>query len=101
MSAANIQPFLASLTFPSPVPGGTVVTATVTLSGLALTDTVVGTGSSDPSIVRINRGIIIPAGSSSAAFAINTFRSHVTKTVTITATLGQVALTKNLTITGR
>ena len=100
-SAANIQPILASLSFPSSVECGSIVTATVTLTGVTSSDIVVGTGSSDPSIVRINRGIIIPAGSSSATFAINTFRSHITKTVTITATSGQVALTKNLTITGR
>ena len=100
-STAVIQPILASLTFLSPVPGGTVVTATVTLTGVTSSDVVVGTGSSDPSIVRINRGIIIPAGSSSATFAINTFRSHGTQTVTITATSGQVAQSANLTITGR
>ena len=92
---------LSSLTFTSPVPGGTVLTATVTLSAVATSDVVVGTGSSDPSIVRINRGVIVHTGSQSATFAINTFRSHVTQSVTITATLGQVVQSQNLTITGR
>ena len=92
---------LSALTFPSPVPGGTIVTATVTLSGPATADTVVGLSSSDSSIVRVHRAVIVPAGSTSATFLINTFRSHVTKTVTIQATLGCVALTKDLTISGR
>ena len=92
---------LSSLTFASPVPGGTVVTATITLSGVAASDVVVGTGSSDPSIVRINRGVIVHAGSQSATFVINTFRSHTTQTVTVTATLGTVVQTQTLTITGR
>ena len=92
---------LISLTFPSPVPGGTVLTATVTLNEATPVDVVVGLSSTDSSIVRLQRAVTVPAGSSSATFAINTFRSHVTKTVTIQATLGQVALTKDLTITGR
>ena len=92
---------LSSLTFPSPVSGGTVLTATVTLSSITPTDAVIGLSSNDPSVVRINRGVIVPAGSSSATFAINTFRSHVAKTVTITATLGQAVKTIPLTITGR
>ena len=96
-----MTPVLSSLNFPSPVPCGTVVTATVTLSGPAPTDTVIGLSSSDQSVVRINRGVIIPAGSSSATFAINTYRSHVTQTVTVTATLGTVVQTIPLTITGR
>ena len=100
-SSAAIQPVLSSVSFPSPVPGGTVLTATVTLSGPALADTVVGLSSSDSSVVRLNRAVVVPAGASSATFAINTFRSHTTKTVTITATLGAVTLTKDLTITGR
>lgn len=92
---------LDSLTFPSPVPGGTVLTATVTLNRITSSDVVVGLSSSDSAVVRVHRAVIIPAGSSSATFPINTFRSHVTKTVTITATLGTVVQTQNLTITGR
>ena len=92
---------LVALAFPSPVPGGTVVAATVTLSGPAATDTVVGLTSSDSSVVRVHRAMIVPAGSSSATFLINTYRSHVTKTVTIQATLGSVVQAKDLTITGR
>lgn len=92
---------VSSLAFPSSVSGGTVVTATVTLSSAAPFDTAVGLSSSDSSVVRLHRSVIILAGSSSATFAINTYRSHVTKTVTITATLGTAALTKDLTITGR
>ena len=92
---------LSSLTFPSPVPGGTVVTATVTLSGTTPSDVVVGLSSSNSAIVRLHRGVIIPAGSSSATFAINTFRSHVSNTVTIQASLNGVIKTQDLTITGR
>ena len=92
---------LASLIVPSPVPGGTVVTATVRLDGPALADMVIGLSSSDSSIVRLHRAVIIPAGSSSATFPINTFRSHVTKTVTIQATEGALVLTAPLVITGR
>ena len=92
---------LIGLSFPASVPGGTVVTATVTLSGPAPVDTVVGLSSSDSSVVRLHRAVIVPAGSSSATFAINTYRSHTTKTVTIQATLGAVTQTGDLTITGR
>lgn len=92
---------LSSLTFPSPVSGGTVVTATVTLSGVTPTDAVVGLSSSDSSVVRVHRAVVIPAGSSSATFLINTYHSQTTKTVTIRAALGSVVLTKALTITGR
>ena len=97
----SVPPVLASLSFPALVEGGSVVTATVTLSEITASNVVVGLSSSDPSIVRINRGIIIPAGSSSATFAIDTYRSHGTKTVTIQATSGQVVQTASLTITGR
>ena len=94
-------PVLASLAFLTPVPGGTVLSGTVTLSGVTPADVVVGLSSSDSATIRIHRAIIVPAGSSSATFVINTFRSHVTKTVTITANLNGVTLTKDLTITGR
>ena len=94
-------PVLASTSFPSSVPGGTVVTATVSLSGPAPTDTVVGLSSSDSAVVRLDRAVVVPAGSSSATFAINTYRSHTTKSVTISATLGSVVQTIPLTITGR
>ena len=94
-------PVLVSLTFPSPVPGGTVVSATVTLSGPAQADMVVGLSSSDSSVVRLHRAVIIPAGASSATFPINTYRSHVTQAVTITASLNGVVKTVPLTITGR
>ena len=92
---------LTSLTVPSPVSGGTVVTATVSINGVTTVNTVVGLSSSDSSVVRLRRGVIIPAGSSSATFTLNTYRSHVTKTVTIQATLGPAVQTANLIITGR
>ena len=92
---------LISLTFPASVPGGTVVTATVMLKAAALVDTVVGLSSSNSSVVRLHRAVIVPAGATSATFPINTFRSHVTQTVTIQATLGKTVLTVPLTITGR
>ena len=94
-------PTLLSLTFPTPVAGGTVVTATVTLNTVAPTDTVVGLSSSDSSVVRVFRAVIVPAGATSATFAINTYRSHTTKTVTIQASLNQVIQAAALTITGR
>ena len=92
---------LLSLSVPSPVAGGIVVTATVTLGGSAPSDTVIGLSSSDSSVVRVHRAVVVPAGSASATFTINTYRSHVTKTVTMQATLGQTVLTAPLTITGR
>jgi len=84
---------LASLTFPSPVAGGTVVRATVTLAGVMPTDTLVGLSSSDSSVVRVHRAVIVPAGARSATFTINTYRSPITNMVTIRATLGQVVVT--------
>ena len=94
-------PALSSMTFPTPVSGGNVLTGTVTLSAATPTDTLVGLSSSDSSVTRIHRSVIVPAGSQSATFEIDTYRSHVTKTVTLTATLGSVVLTKDLMITGR
>ena len=94
-------PILASLTFPTPVPGGTVLSGTVSLSGVTPTDVVVGLSSSDSAVIRVHRAVIVPAGSSSATFEMDTYRSHVTKTVTLTANLNGVTLTKDLTITGR
>ena len=97
----SFVPVLSSLSFLTPVPGGTVLNGTVTLSGIAASDVVVGLSSSDSSVIRIHRAVIVPAGSSSAMFEIDTYRSHVTKTVTLQATLAAVVLTKDLTITGR
>ena len=91
---------LASLTFPSPVTDGTLVTATVTLNGPAVSTVVVGLSSSDSSIVHLHRAVVIPAGSASATFAINTYANPATQTVTIRATLGSVVQTAPLTITG-
>jgi len=91
---------LSALSVPSPVPGGTVVMATITLSGVAPADVVVGLSSSDSSVVRVHRAVVIPAGSSSVTFPITTYHSPTTRTVTIRATLGSVVLTKTLTITG-
>ena len=93
--------FLASLTFLTPVPCGTVLSGTVTLSGVTPIDVVVGLSSSNSATIRLHRAVIVLAGSSSATFEIDTFRSHVTKTVTITANLDAVTLTRDLTITGR
>ena len=100
ISVTNV-PALSSLTFPAPVPGGTVITATVALGGAAPADNVVSLSSSDSSVARLRPAVTVPAGSSSASFEVDTYRSHVTKTVTIRATLGGVVLTKDLTITGR
>jgi len=101
VSSTPVPSVLASLTFPSPASGGTLVTATVTLSGPAQSDTVIGLSSSDSAVVRLHRAVIIPAGSAGATFPISTYRSQVTKTVTIQATLNQVTLTKDLTIMGK
>ena len=95
------MPVLSALTFPASVTGGTVVTATVTLSAVTPTNVVVGLSSSDSSVVRVFRAVFIPAGSSSVTFPINTYRSHTTESVTIRATLDSVAVTQGLTITGR
>jgi hypothetical protein len=97
----TVNPIVLSfLTFLSPVPAGTVLTATVTLNGITASGVVVGLASSDSSVVRVHRAVVIPAGSRSATFAIKTYPSQTTKTVTIQATLNQVTLTKDLTITG-
>ncbi len=92
---------LAGLTFPTPVPGGTAVIATVTLTRVTPADLVVGLSSSSSAAIRVHRAVTVPAGASSATFTINTYRSHVTQTVTVQARLGPVALTKDLTIMGQ
>ena len=93
--------FLTSLTFLTPIPGETVLSGTVTLSGITPTDVVIGLSSTNSATIRLHRAVIVPAGSSSATFEIGTYRSHVTKTVTITANLNTTTLTRDLTISGR
>ena len=99
VNAASVV--LSSVTFLTPVPCGTVLSGTVTLSGITPTDVVVGLSSSNSATIRLHRAVIVLAGSSSATFEIDTYRSHVTKTVTITAVLAPVTVTRDLTISGR
>ncbi len=92
---------LTALSVPSSVPCGTVVTATVTLDRAAPSDIVIGLSSSNPATIRVQQTVVIPAGSASATFTINTYRSHTTNAVTIQASDGQITQTVPLTIQGR
>jgi len=99
ISVTNALP-LASLTFPPTAAGGAVVTATVILNFVMPTDAIVGLSSTDSSVVRVHRAVVIPAGSTSATFPIITYPNPTTQAVTIQAVLGPVVLTKVLTVTG-
>lgn len=91
---------LASLTLDATaVDAGTSVNATVTLGADAPAGgSTVMLASSDPTRATVPTSIVIPAGSSSAAFTITTLRTGTTADVTISATWG-TTLDATLTVT--
>lgn len=92
---------LAALTIqPSSFPGGSVLTATLTLNGTSQVAVLVGLSSSDSS-VRVHQIVAVPAGANSVSFPIYTAHIATDRKVSIRATQGrpQTVLTATLTVT--
>ncbi len=84
---------------PSSVAGGTGASGTVKLNGPAPTGGLRVTLSSSSPDATVPSSVLIPAGASSATFAIATAKVTATTKATITATLPPHTLTATLTIT--
>lgn len=91
---------LASLVVsPNAVKAGTTATGTVSLSGTAITPTTVNLSSSSVLVAQVPFFVTIPAGQTSASFAISTASVVAgTQTVTITASTGSAVQTAQLTV---
>jgi hypothetical protein len=91
---------LTSLTLnPSSVKGGLQSQGTVTLSGPAPNGGVIVILASNKKAGVVPASVVVPAGASSASFAINTKATLVKKIVTISASYAAVIKTAKLTLT--
>jgi hypothetical protein len=93
-------PFLTGLTLtPASVPGGSAAQGTVTISSAAPTSTTVVLSSSGAPLVSVPAGVTIPAGATSANFAIATTALSSQFSSTITASLNGLSRSAVLTTT--
>jgi hypothetical protein len=93
-------PSLSSLSVnPTSIVGGRSATGTITLSAPAPNNGVVVSLSNDSSTAAVPANVTVPAGSSSANFAITTPSVTATTTATISAASGGVTRTATLTVT--
>jgi len=84
---------------PSTVTGGVSSIATVTLNSAAPTgNAVVTLASSNTILAVVPSNVVVPAGQTSATFAVNTAQVTATSTVTISATYQNVARSATLTL---
>jgi hypothetical protein len=91
---ANMVPTLTSIkVMPNPVPGGVSPTGTVTIAVPAPVDTPVEIVSDMPVGVGVTNPVWIPAGSTSATFAMTSYPWNTDYQVWITANLGPVSKT--------
>ena len=101
-SAPSTPTTISSLTLnPTSVVGGAQSsTGTVTLSGPAPTGgAVVSLSSSNPSVAAVPASVTVPAGASSASFAVTTAAVVAPTTVTISASYGGTSTAASLTVT--
>ena len=101
-AATNVSvvapPTPSALTLSSPsIRGGSNVTGRVTLSTTA--GAVVNLSSSNPAVASIANTVNVPAGSSSASFAIRTYKVRTKTPVTITATANGKSISMMLNVT--
>lgn len=90
----------ASLSFNSPVRGGTPVAARVYLVVPACSaGQPVTLSSSNPSVASVPASVVVPAGQTSAPFTITTSTVNTSTSVTISGTSNNVTKTKILTVT--
>jgi uncharacterized repeat protein (TIGR03803 family) len=99
--APSQLPTLTGLTFePVNVVGGKTSAGTATLSGPAPSgNAVVTLSSSNSSVVSVPATVTVPAGATSASFAVSTKRVKRTETVSITANYNGGSVSATLTIT--
>lgn len=89
----------ASLTLnPTSTTGSNGSTGTVTLASPTSTDTQISLSSGIPAIASVPASVVVPAGSTSATFAVSTVTVSTTTTVTIQATAGGVTKSADLTV---
>jgi len=103
VTPAATSPSLATLTLnKSTVVGGTVVTATVSLTAPAPNGgATIALSSSEPQLASVPTTIVIGAGATSAIFAISTATTRKNAIATITSTYAGVTKTATLKITRR
>ena len=91
---------VSALSFaPNPVQGGNASQGTVTLNGPAPTGgTVVALASSDPNTAVVPAEVTVPAGNSTATFAVNTITVASATPVTVTASYVASTATNTLTV---
>jgi hypothetical protein len=97
--AAN-TPVLSSLTLsPTSVAGGTASQGTVIVSAASQSSTTVSLSSSSSPIVTVPASVTIPAGATSASFAVNTTSVSSSFNATVTASLNGLSRSATLTVT--
>jgi hypothetical protein len=87
-----------ALTFPPSVPGGSIVTGTVSLNPAAVVAATVYLTSSSPAVAAVPASVVIPAGSTSVSFFVKTTAVSAATIVNITATYGTSSKTASLTV---
>lgn len=98
-----VPPALAGLSLsPSSVTSGNSSTGTITLTGPASSGGLVVTlASSQPKVAHVPANMTVPAGSTSATFAVRTGFVHCASQTTISGTLNGVRMTADLTVESR
>ncbi|HVT77361.1 MAG TPA: fibronectin type III domain-containing protein, partial [Acidimicrobiales bacterium] len=86
-----------SVQVPSPIDGGTTVQGTVTLPEAATTDTTI-TLSADGAVASVPPSVTVPAGQTTATFAVTTVNPVVDTDVTLTLTRGGASEDVPLTV---
>jgi hypothetical protein len=99
-AAISVTPMLTSVSFnPATVLGGNGSTGTVTLAaGAPAGGITVGLTSANPSVASVPASVFVPAGASSATFAISTSSVASASLVAITASYGGATQTASLTV---
>jgi hypothetical protein len=83
---------------PTSTTGTNGSTGTVSLASPTSTDTQIALSSGIPAIASVPASVVVPAGATSATFAVSTVAVSTTTTVTITATAGGVTKRADLTV---
>lgn len=98
-----VPPALAALSLnPSRVTSGNSSTGTVTLTGPAPSGGLVVTlASRQPNLAHVPANVTVPAGSTSATFAVRTVFVHCSSQTTISGTLSGVRMTVDLAVQSR
>ena len=88
---------LSQVSFPGNVPGGNATVGTVTLGAAAPSGgSVVALSSANPGLVAVPASVTVPAGQTSASFAVNTASVTTTTPVVISASLNGTTVSTTL-----